>query len=263
MTDPVPLSADEEATYRRFASRGPGSSIRFTPLEVARIFATLDARATPRESDGVQGDGLPRDSQAVFALGYEDGWKDGETHARVLAAPVAPDSPDPLRDIAAEVWRDHYLGGDEDHPLGPLDDTDRKDADAVIEELARRGVALRSVSADSTAEVPTIDCLCGDVFPSVEAFHEHIHLSHPEADIEGEVSADSTAGLDVERLARVFFTTNIVGIVFMPEARRLAERIAREYAASPAEEPDAGVHDRNLLDEDTGETAIDARARAR
>lgn len=38
------------------------------------------------------------------------------------------------------------------------------------------------MTTPTPADAPTIDCLCGDIFPSVETFHEHLHLSHPEAD---------------------------------------------------------------------------------
>lgn len=41
----------------------------------------------------------------------------------------------------------------------------------------------RRALASSGEAAPTIDCLCGDIFPSVESFHEHLHLSHPEADM--------------------------------------------------------------------------------
>lgn len=35
---------------------------------------------------------------------------------------------------------------------------------------------------DEWATLGNIECRCGDVYPTVESFHEHIHLSHPNAD---------------------------------------------------------------------------------
>ena len=85
-----------------------------------------------------------------------------------------------------------------------------------------------------------IGCGCGADFP--EDGQTDAYLDHVASLL---VSADSTAGLDVE------CPYCGLGRGHQPECRLVRD----------PEEPDAGVHDRNLLDEDTGETAIDRRAR--
>lgn len=44
------------------------------------------------------------------------------------------------------------------------------------------GDAAAAIAAREWASVGNIECRCGDLFPSVPSFHEHIHLSHPDAD---------------------------------------------------------------------------------
>lgn len=47
---------------------------------------------------------------------------------------------------------------------------------------------------DEWATLGNIECRCGDVLVSVEAMHEHIHLSHPNAD-------RAAQSIDADRLA--------------------------------------------------------------
>ena len=64
--------------------------------------------------------------------------------------------------------------------------------------------ALRALAASPATdrERPEIECLCGDICESVEAMHEHIHLSHPEADLAAEPGAGEglAARLHAERI---------------------------------------------------------------
>ena len=108
------------------------------------------------------------------------------------------------------------------------------------------------------ASLGNIECRCGDVFPTVEAMHEHIHLSHPNADHDvldipptiaeayeqgmlAERALATPAPLDVDRLARALF---VICAACEPgeeytdnHHRRHAEAIADAYAE---EAPDEG-----------------------
>lgn len=73
----------------------------------------------------------------AFIRGYNAGYDDAYKHAA-----EADKGDERLRELAARIWRDHYLGGDETTDLGPVDEQDRRDAAAVISELARHGIRL-------------------------------------------------------------------------------------------------------------------------
>ena len=83
---------------------------------------------------------------------------------------------------------EHYVGdGCDEHVLV-------RRVPSVRESSARLGITMTEHNApeivhpapfedDSEwASLGNIECRCGDVFPTVEAMHEHIHLSHPNAD---------------------------------------------------------------------------------
>jgi hypothetical protein len=90
------------------------------------------------------------------------------------------------------VTGEHYVGdGCDEHVLV-------RRVPSVRESSARLGITMTEHNApdivrpapfDDDAEwasLGNIECRCGDVFPTVEAMHDHIHLSHPNADRDDE-----------------------------------------------------------------------------
>ena len=65
-----------------------------------------------------------------------------------------------------------------------------------------------------------IECRCGDVFPTVESFHEHIHLSHPNAD--HDESAEIARLRRIEEAARALMTPHTLTTTNPPKGEPTA-----------------------------------------